>query len=222
MLASSAFFGTLPAASLDRLAGAMRPTVLGNDEVILADDSRRRLWLVLSGSLRVVLGGMARATTIGVIGPGGFYNLAALLGRRGPSTEARAVGQTHVAVIDGGALDRLIEEDAELKDHIGAIVVAKLNAVFVLFRDAIDAPLPERIARRLLSMALAAGAVQAETELRLTQGMLAEMLGASRTKVSEELAHLERAGIVRLGYRRIYIRDAGKLRELAGPGVHAS
>ncbi|HYC37112.1 MAG TPA: Crp/Fnr family transcriptional regulator [Usitatibacter sp.] len=222
VLAASAFFRVLPASSRDRLAAAMRTTVLSNDEVLLANDSRRRLWLVLSGSLRVVLGAGERATTIGVIGPGGFYNVAALLRRRGPSTEARAVGQTRVAVIEGSVLDRLIDEDAALKEHIGAIVMAKLNAVFILFRDAIDAPLPERIARRLLSMALSAGAIVPDTALRLTQGMLAEMLGASRTRVSEELAHLERAGILRLGYRTIHISEADKLRELAGPDVEAS
>ena len=67
-----------------------------------------------------------------------------------------------------------------------------------------------------------AGALTPDTELRISQGMLAEMLGASRTRVSEELARLERAGILRLGYRKIHVRDAARLRDLAGADVRAS
>ncbi|MDB5872655.1 MAG: Crp-like helix-turn-helix domain, partial [Ramlibacter sp.] len=60
-----------------------------------------------------------------------------------------------------------------------------------------------------------------EFELPVSQTALAQMLAASRSKVNAELRKLERDGIVRLGYRRLFILDFNRMAEVAGPNVLA-
>jgi len=89
-----------------------------------------------------------------------------------------------------------------------------------LYADVVSAPLPQRLARRLLAQAGTADPMmRVEVELRLSQSGLAQMLGASRSKVNAELRRLEQEGLLRLGYRRLYLLDVQRLCALAGPGV---
>ncbi|HVJ24407.1 MAG TPA: helix-turn-helix domain-containing protein, partial [Burkholderiales bacterium] len=60
-----------------------------------------------------------------------------------------------------------------------------------------------------------------QVAVRMTQADLALMLSASRARTNAALKALERAGLVRAGYRGITILDLPGLRRLAGPGVHA-
>jgi DNA-binding Lrp family transcriptional regulator len=53
----------------------------------------------------------------------------------------------------------------------------------------------------------------------MSQADLARMLGASRSKLNTELRRLEEANILRLGYRRMYLRDCERLGMIAGTGV---
>jgi CRP-like cAMP-binding protein len=60
---------------------------------------------------------------------------------------------------------------------------------------------------------------QAEHEVRVSQAMLAQMLGTSRSQISAELQALEESRVIRRAYRRIYITDFEALCRLAGPNV---
>jgi CRP-like cAMP-binding protein len=221
MLASSAHFGELPGESRETLACIAKTARFKDAELVQSSNpTSARLWLVVSGALRISIGDADRSATVAVIGSGSFYNAGALVGSRDTFTESHAVGETELGVVDGDALLDAARRDATLQRHLKILLVRRLNSLVLLFWDGAGAALGTRLARRLMSQALAAGdRRQAEPEVRLSQAMLAEMLGASRSQVNAELGILERALIVKLGYRRIAIVDLGRLCDIAGPNV---
>jgi len=222
-LGSSVHFKDLPAGTLDRLAQLGTSALLEDGDVVHGGwQPVDKLWLVLSGALRLVLlSEDGSAFTAAVIGAGSFYGAASFVKDEISPAEAYAIGRTEAAVFDMDRLQREFANDKAVKAHVKRLIYRRLNAIVSAYRDALTVPLPRRLARRLLSQALASGhdSETAVIELRVSQDDLAAMLGASRSKVNAELRKLESAGAVQRGYRSVVVRDLDRLREAAGPGV---
>jgi CRP-like cAMP-binding protein len=212
---------TMPADFLDRLAGLGRiERHTGGELVHAAWQPVRKLWLVLSGALRVSdVSAEGHALTAAVLGEGSYYAVGSLVmdGVRVRS-EAHAVGRTDVAVFQVAQLEREFDHDKHVQQHRRHLLYLRFQALADLYRDTLAVALPQRLARRLLAQALTAGR-GAEIELRVTQADLAAMLGASRSRVNAELHRLQDSGVVRLGYRHVMVQDVELLRAAAGPDV---
>lgn len=223
-LGASAHFRELPAASLDRLASIAVVRDV-RDATILhrSFEPAPTMWLVLAGSLRVswpMPGG--NSVTLAVIGEGGYFSVGVFVEGALISAECTAAGDTTLAVFEGDALTRLQGIDPALKQYAPRLMLQLIETAVSLFADVVSVPLPQRLARRLMTQALASGrnASHSELEIRVSQTDLATMLGASRSKVNAELRRLEEDGVIRLGYRRLFIRDCARLGQRAGPRVH--
>jgi len=227
ILAASTFFRELPAASVERIAGITRLVRYKDGDLVQgASPPRRRFFIVLSGALRIcpIAAEDGTSTTLAVMGPGGAYGVANLVGP--PNLiwgECYAIGDTELAVAEDGPFRLALQSDPILEKHIFALLILRFNAMLSFVRDVVKSPLSQRLARRVLSQALVLDRASdaAEIEVDVTQAMLAEMLGASRSQVSAELRRWHKAGIVRPGYRRLYILDLAALRNVAGPDVRA-
>ncbi|TAK49338.1 MAG: Crp/Fnr family transcriptional regulator [Betaproteobacteria bacterium] len=220
VLGRSPHFNKAPAKHLDRLARLGRIEHYKDGELIHAAwQPMDKAWLVLTGGLRVaLLGEDGSATPIAVIGEGSYYSAGSLVKGEVVESEAHAIGRTQAAVFDMSRVDREFAGDKWVEQEKLRLVFRRLMAATEYYRDAVGMPLPQRMARRLLGQALAAGR-GAGVELPVSQADLAEMLGASRTKVNAELRRLEESGAVRLGYRKIVVRDMTRLCAAAGTGV---
>lgn len=224
ILAASVYFRDLPPATLDLLARISR--IVRFKDAALVQAGRPvdpRFFVVVSGALRLSTppspGGAS--TTLAVTGPGGFYGAGRFLMPAlvwGPS---HAVGETELAVIEAPEFRGALRNDPALAPHLSAQLVRRFNALISLFGDVVGAPLPQRLARRLTAQVLTLKRVHevVEIEVGLTQTMLAEMLGVSRSQVNAVLRKWHEAGIIRLGYRRLYLLDAVALCKIAGPDV---
>jgi len=225
VLAASSFFRDLPAATLERIAAITRPVRYRDGDLVQgASPPRPRFHIVLAGALRVcpITAEDGTSTTLAVMGPGGAYGAAYFVAPPNLSWgECYAIGDTELAVAEEGPFRLALQSDPVLEKHICVLLILRFNAMLSLFRDVVKSPLPERLARRLLAQALALSrpSVPGEIEVDVTQAMLAEMLRASRSQVSAELRRWHEAGIVRVGYRRLYILDSAALCRIAGPDV---
>jgi len=222
MLATSAHFADLRESSRETLAQLAQPVRFRDTQLVQgAHPPSARLWLIVSGALRLSLPSPDRpAVTIAVIGPGSYYSVGALVGSRESITDSHAIGETELAMIESEALLEAVKRDAVLGPYLATLVVRRINALVLLIADVRNASLETRLARRMLSQALAQGERRAaELEVRLSQTMLAEMLGTSRSQVNAQLRSFETRRIVRIAYRRVYIIDVGRLSSLAGPDV---
>jgi len=217
VLDASPFFRTLPDASRARIARACELRALAPGERYEGGFA-----IVAGGALQLALQlPGSRAATFAVIGTGSFFSVNTIVGACPPVDVCRAVGPTVLGHLGAARLRLLLRRDAALRAHVGPLIAARLNAVVSLCADLIGAPLQRRLARRLLAQASTAGDAPGARAMALpmSQSMLAEILGVSRSTLNEELGLLEQAGIVRRLYRRIVLRDLGRLRDIAGPEV---
>ena len=223
-LASSSHFQALAAADLDRLAHLGRLQRLRQAERAAREGTPDdRLWIILSGAVRVSSQAPgAKEYVYAVLGPDSYFGLGNAVRRAAFTADARAFGATDLAVFSGESLLAMLDERPQLWRHVSGLLARRLRLALLTLRDNSVAPLPERIARRLLGHALSSDLRGLkEVQVRMTQSDLALMLGASRTKTNAALKALERGGLVRAGYRGITILDLPGLRALAGPGIYA-
>jgi CRP/FNR family transcriptional regulator, cyclic AMP receptor protein len=221
LLGRSPHANSLPGKFLDRLARLGRiERYKGGELIHAAWQPLDKLWVVLFGGLRVTqLGEDGNALVIAVLGEGSYYGAGSLV-QAGEvvRSEAHAVGATQVAAFDLRRLDQEFAGDRQMTQHRLQLLHRRLLATIDLAGDVLSVPLPQRMARRLLGQALAAGRGP-EIELRVSQADLAVMLGTGRSKVNAALRRLEASGAVRLGYRKITVRDLESLRAAAGVSV---
>jgi len=218
-LEHSVHFRDLAARDLDRLAELARLKRLRNQErVENAGGYDANLWVIVSGAARISTRTAGRGEHVyAVLGPGNYFGLAAAIGKGVGTLDARAFGATDLALIDGAALLKLLEDRPRLWRHFAAMLSRRLSVALILLRDNTVCALPERLVRRLLVLRPAIAATpDAQPALPMTQGDLARMLGTSRSRTNSELRRLESEGLIRSGYRSITLLDLPRLRELAG------
>ena len=222
-LARSAHFSSLSPAVIDRLAQMCDLRVARNAERFehpaTADE---RLWIVVDGAVRL----SARPKETGreyvhaVLGPGSFFGLASAVGH-GPFTiDARAFGETSVAVIDGARLRDALNLHPRFWRYVSGLLSKRLRLALGVMEDNRLRPLNERVARRLLGHAMSSElADNAQPVLRMTQTDLARMVDVARSRLNPVLKKMEAEGLLKAGYRGITLLDVPRLRALAGSGV---
>jgi CRP/FNR family transcriptional regulator, cyclic AMP receptor protein len=224
-LTRSAHFGSLAPAVLDRLASLAQLHHARNGERLGTPETRdSQLWIVVSGAVRISTRPKAdsREVVYAVLGAGSYFGLANAV-RHGPYTyDARAYGATDLAVVDGSRLSAALEQNPRLWRRVSSLMAHRLRVALDFLADGRMLPLPERIARRLLSHAMSSEILEgAQPVLHMTQHDLARMLDSGRSQINSTLRRLEADGLVRRGYRSITLLDVAGLRRLAGRDVHA-
>jgi len=222
-LAASWHFRALESADLDRLAEVGRVQRLRHAERAVQDGTRERLWIILNGAIRVSSEAPgSKEYVYAVLGAGSYFGLASAVQDAPFAADARAFGATDLAAFRGDSLAAMVEERPRLWRHVSGLLSRRLRLALLIMRDNSVAPLPQRIARRLLGHALSTDLRGLkEVQVRMTQADLALMLGRSRSRTNAAIKALQRRGLIRAGYRGITILDLAGLRKLAGPGVTA-
>jgi len=218
----SAYFRELPAATLDALAAASTLIRCSGGALHGPNEAAETFWLVLEGSLIVSWPNSgAESVPVAAIGVGSFYSAASLVEGGVTVTEARAERNTVGAAMPSERFRAIARADPAVAALVPKLLLHRFEAALSFTADAVSAKLPHRLARRLLAHGLAVGQdlSSPEVELRISQTDLARMLGASRSKVNEELRRLQDAGVIRIGYGRIYLVRCRRLLEIAGGWV---
>jgi CRP/FNR family cyclic AMP-dependent transcriptional regulator len=223
-LAASSHFQSLASGDLDRLAHLGRLQRLRHAErAAPAGHQDDQLWIILSGAVRVSSRAPgAKEYVYAVLGPGSYFGLGTAVRRAAFTADARAFGATDLAAFPSEPLVAMLDENPRLWRHVSGLLARRLRLALLALRDNSIAPLPERVARRLLGHALSNDlGGQTRVDVRMTQADLAQMLGASRSKTNAALKALEASGMIKAGYRGITILDIDALRAVAGPGIYA-
>ena len=222
-LARSAHFGTLSAEALDRLTTLSRMRHARHGERLGAPDGRDdQLWIVVSGAVRISTRPReaSREVVHAVVGPGSYFGLANAVGHGPYTLDARAFGATDLAVVDGTRLQAGLEQYPRLWRRVSALLTHRLKLALDIIADNRALPLPERLVRRLIGVAVSSEALEGtQPTVSMTQGDLARMLDAGRSKINLALKRLEAQGLLRTGYRTITLLDMPALRKLAGREV---
>jgi len=218
-------FGGMDDASLELVGDALRPRHFRRGETLFhVGDQGDALFVVASGNVKITLPPEdgSEPAILTTIGPGGFFGELALLdgGRR--SASAVAIDAVTTLILRRDSLDRLVDDQPELRRALLAALAAEIRRLTAQVHDLHFLDLPSRLAQHLLrSLPPGPGAEEGRDDVlpggqvRLpwpyTQAELASMIGGSRQSVNRLLSEYVAAGLIRFDGDELVIPDVHRL-----------
>ena len=150
--------------------------------------------------------------------PGTWFGDIALFDGLPRTHDANAHGDTTLLVVRKADFKELLAQHVELYEALLRLNCRRLRLMFNLIEDLNTLPLGARLARQILMLVKSYGVAQGaeiRIALQLAQEDLAQLLGASRQRVNQELKGFERLGAVRVEPTRLVVLSRDKLLAIA-------
>ncbi len=193
---------------------------LGDGAALAARGAQAQEWCgVALGAVRissVSLSGKQVALTY--CEPGTWFGDISLFDGLPRTHDADAHGQTTLLVVRKADFHELLAQHVELYDALLRLNCRRLRLMFDHYEDLNTRPLQTRLAKQLMLLAKSYGINEGEEiriGLQLAQEDLAQLLGASRQRVNQELKGFEREGLVRVEPTRLIVLARDKLMAIA-------
>jgi CRP/FNR family cyclic AMP-dependent transcriptional regulator len=174
---------------------------------------------VASGAVRISTVSLSgKQVTLTYVEPGVWVGDISLFDGLPHTHDANAHGETTLLVVRKADFKELLAQHSELYDALLRLQCRRLRLMFDVFEDLNTRPLAARLAKQILYLARRHGIEEGgETRigLQLAQEDLAQMLGASRQRVNQELKSFERDGALRVEPTRLVVLSRDKLLALA-------
>ncbi len=142
--------------------------------------------------------------------PGVWFGDIAIFDGHTHTHDAEAHGETTLLMVSKRDFRRLLDKHVELYEALLRLNCRRLRLMFDAFEDLNSRPLAARLAKQILGLTRSYG-VDQDGEIRiglqLAQEDLAQLLGASRQRVNQELKNLEREGALRVEPARLVVLD---------------
>lgn len=178
-------------------------------------------WIgVAKGAVRVSSVSLSgKQITLTYVEPGTWFGDIALFDGLPRTHDANAHGETTLLVVRKPDFKELLQQHVELYEALLRLNCRRLRLMFNIVEDLNTLPLAARLAKQLLLLARSYGVPQEGEEIRiglqLAQEDLAQLLGASRQRVNQELKSFEREGAVRIEPTRLVVLSKDKLMAIA-------
>jgi len=179
-----------------------------------------QMWCgVASGAVRIGSVSLSgKQITMSYMEPGTWFGDISLFDGLPHTHDASAHGDTTLLVVRKPDFKELLEQFPELPLALLRLNCRRLRLMFDLIEDLNTKPLASRLAKQVLLLAKSYGIAQGEEiriGLALAQEDLAQLLGASRQRVNQELKGFEREGAVRVEPTRLVVLSREKLLAIA-------
>ena len=175
---------------------------------------------VAKGAVRVSTVSLAgKQVTLTYVEPGTWFGDISLFDGLPRTHDANAHGETTLLVVRKADFKELLAQHTELYEALLRLNCRRLRLLFDVVEDLNTRPLSSRLAKQILLLARSYGVAQGEEiriGLQLAQEDLAQLLGASRQRVNQELKGFERDGAVRIEPTRLVVLSKDKLLAIAG------
>ncbi len=193
---------------------------LGDGDPLATRGSPAEEWCgVARGAVRISSVSLSgKQVTLTYAEPGTWFGDIALFDGLPRTHDADAHGATTLLVVRKPDFKELLNQHVELYDALLRLNCRRLRLMFDQFEDLNTRPLQARLAKQLLLLAKSYGIAQGEEiriGLALAQEDLAQLLGASRQRVNQELKGFERDGAVRVEPTRLVVVSRERLMAIA-------
>jgi CRP/FNR family cyclic AMP-dependent transcriptional regulator len=174
---------------------------------------------VAKGAVRISSVSLSgRQITLTYCEPGTWFGDIALFDGLPRTHDGHAHGETTLAVVRKPDFHALLASHPELAEALLRLNCRRMRLMFDVVEDLNTLPLAARLAKQILLLARSYGIEQGEEiriGLQLAQEDLAQLLGASRQRVNQELKGFEREGALRIEPTRLVVLSKEKLLALA-------
>jgi CRP/FNR family cyclic AMP-dependent transcriptional regulator len=155
------------------------------------------VFYIQEGSIKVAVtstGG--KEAVVSILGPGDFLGEGSLVGQPLWIATATAMTQGRALVIEKGEMLRLLHTDQEFSDRFISYMVTRNLRTEEDLIDQLFNSSEKRLARALLLLARYGKPSQALTLPRVSQTVLAEMVGTTRTRVNYFMNKFRKLGFI--------------------------
>jgi CRP-like cAMP-binding protein len=174
---------------------------------------------VARGAVRVSSVSLSgKQVTLTYVEPGTWFGDISLFDGMPRTHDAHAHGETTLLVVRRPDFKDLLANHVELYDALLRLNCRRLRLLFDAVEDLNTRPLSARLAKQILLLARSYGVEHGEEiriGLQLAQEDIAQLLGASRQRVNQELKGFERDGAVRIEPTRLVVLSKDKLLGIA-------
>jgi len=174
---------------------------------------------VAKGAVRVSSVSLSgKQVTLTYVEPGTWFGDISLFDGLPRTHDSNAHGETTLLVVRKPDFKELLAQHTELYEALLRLNCRRLRLMFDAVEDLNTRPLASRLAKQILLLARSYGIAQGEEiriGLQLAQEDLAQLLGASRQRVNQELKELEREGALRVEPTRLVVLSREKLAQAA-------
>jgi CRP/FNR family cyclic AMP-dependent transcriptional regulator len=211
-----------------RLSAPLREAILSRAQVRRVDDGAMlsargapaEEWCgVALGAVRVSSVSLSgKQVTLTYVEPGTWFGDIALFDGMPRTHDANAHGATTLLVVRKADFRELLAQHVELYEALLRLNCRRLRLLFDTVEDLNTLPLSARLAKQILLLARSYGVQQGDeirVGLQLAQEDIAQLLGASRQRVNQELKGFEREGAVRIEPTRLVVLSKDKLLAIA-------
>lgn len=178
-----------------------------NATVVMAGDRTDFVYLVLSGSLKVLVSDEeGREVILSMLGPGELFGEMGVLDENPRSASVVAAQPSELIVIAKSDFKRCLQENFDVAMWIMRNLVQRLRTADRKIESLALMDVYGRVARLLLEMAETQDGELVVTR-KISKQDIAKMIGASREMVSRVMKDLSVQGLIQEGKGRILLRQ---------------
>lgn len=184
-------------------------------EPIAARGDPAQHWIACArGAVRVSSTAVSgRQVTLTYVEPGIWFGDVAIFDGEQRTHDAHAHGDTTLLMVTRAHLQDILQRHTELYEAFLRLQARRLRLLYAQVEDLNTLPLRARLAKQILLLARSYGSAEPGREnevrigLQLAQEELAQLLGASRQRVNQELKAMERENALRVEPAGLVVRD---------------
>ncbi|MDR6888913.1 MULTISPECIES: Crp/Fnr family transcriptional regulator [Variovorax] len=158
-----------------------------------------------------------KQVTLTYVEPGIWFGDVAMFDGDRRTHDAYAHGDTTVLCVARADFQKILATHVELYEALMRLQARRIRTLFGLVEDLNTLPLRARLAKQLIHLVRSYGVPnledgsQTRIGLQLAQEELAQLLGASRQRVNQELKTMEREGTIRIEPGGLVVLDRAAL-----------
>jgi CRP/FNR family cyclic AMP-dependent transcriptional regulator len=170
----------------------------GAATIFAQGDPSNSVMYIQTGAVRLsVLSHSGKEAIVAILGPGDFLGEGALAGQRVRIGTATAVASTRILVVPKDEMVRLLHEEAEFSDRFIEYILYRNIRIEEDLVDQLFNSSEKRLARTLLLLARYGKEDKPQGVLpKLSQEMLAEMIGTTRSRVNFFMNKFRKLGFI--------------------------
>jgi CRP/FNR family transcriptional regulator, cyclic AMP receptor protein len=195
----------LDSAGLGRTVGKFRK----KEKLFAQGDPAKSVMYIQEGGVKLtVVNETGKEVVVAVFGPGDFFGEGCLAGQSICMATATAIVATTVLVIEKAEMIRVLHEENEFSDRFITYMLKRNIRVEEDLVDQLFNSTEKRLARSLLLLARYGKQDQPQKMLpRVSQEMLAEMVGTTRSRVNFFMNKFRKMGFIKYN-GEIHINDS--------------
>lgn len=162
-----------------------------------------------------------KQVTLTYVEPGIWFGDVAMFDGDRRTHDAYAHGDTTILCVARADFNKILAAHVELYEALMRLQARRIRTLFGLVEDLNTLPLRSRLAKQLVHLVRSYGVPnladgsQTRIGLQLAQEELAQLLGASRQRVNQELKTMEREGAIRIEPAGLVVLDREALTRIS-------